>query len=315
VIFAGPGDYIEDIFVKPNVYIYGTGSTRTRLGSGATTIALDPSWNHGTSVGFDDRSGFQDLTMAAGTQVFNFSNVSSQAGKLNFILVTINNLVTVATASASSSINQVSFQDTIFFVGINQIGLTVSLYGSIGVNGASFLVQDTIDSDTTFEALASSTNGDVNIATTTNRILQAEFSGMTIRNLFVTNVGGNPLSIQGGSMTGNADISSASVATTNVKVNGIIQGTAFIHATQGSIVALLQTVNGGATVTSSPGATCTVTYAGAQSTVIPPVGVGSSTIVQPYPYNPTNLTAWSGSNPLTVQTALDRIAAAIGVIP
>lgn len=311
-IVIGPGDYIEDVFMKPNVYLYGSGSTRTRIGSGATLITLDPSWNHGSSANFDDRCGFQDLTIAAGNVTFNFDAVSSQAGKVFFYLATLNTLVTLV---AANDINQAGFQAVLFFVGVTQTGMSVSLWDCAGINGATFQIMDSPLANTIFVASGSSTDGDVIIPLTTNRICTVDVSGMNFRNLDLTNTGGNPAVVQTGSMIGNAIISSSSVALTTVNVNGVIQGSATISATQGTIVALLQAVNGGATVSSAVGATCTVTYAGGQSVITAPVGAGSTTIVQPYPYNPANLTAWSGTNPLSVQRALDRIAAFLGPIP
>lgn len=124
VISVAAGAYAEGatLNIKPNVYVVGSSQRAVRIT--ATTFGMDPTFAAGSGV--DNRSGYQSVTLV-GDCVFDWSAVTSAAGKLYFNFVLFNNAPSLY--GYNNGIAQALFDSCTFFLGT----LTVS-----GINIAVF---------------------------------------------------------------------------------------------------------------------------------------------------------------------------------
>jgi len=113
-VLVGPGRFDEGAIPIPgNTFIVGTGVLLTRISSTAWTLG-GTGWNSGANS--DDRSGFENLTVAGNPAVFDFTTVGlplgDRAGKFYIYECWLNPDITF---TGNSDINQVIVQDSRFF--------------------------------------------------------------------------------------------------------------------------------------------------------------------------------------------------------
>lgn len=127
-ILVGPGDYAENLVLKANVFIQGSGPIATRI-TGTTLNINDATWNVAAA---DNRSGFQDITISA-TCTFDFTaQTNNTDGKLYFF-----NIRTAAawTVTANNSINQLIVHDSQLFGTLTLNGMNTFLTGATWQSG------------------------------------------------------------------------------------------------------------------------------------------------------------------------------------
>lgn len=108
VITVGPGDYNENLVLKANIFIKGSGPISTRL-TGTTLNINDATWNVAAA---DNRSGFQDMSVNP-TCTFDFTTQTNNTdGKLYFFNIRNSGAWTL---TANNAINQLIVQDSEIF--------------------------------------------------------------------------------------------------------------------------------------------------------------------------------------------------------
>lgn len=127
------GAYTEGaIALKANVFICGDQKEAVRISASSFALASDFSGNG------DHRSGMSKLILAAGNANFDWSAVTSAAGKLYFSEVSING--SVALYGHNNAIAQAQFDSCIFFSTLTISGINVGIfnnnicYGNISLN-------------------------------------------------------------------------------------------------------------------------------------------------------------------------------------
>lgn len=100
VISVGPGDYNENLVLKANVFIKGSGPITTRI-TGTTLNINDTTWNVNAA---DNRSGFMDITVNP-TCTFDFSaQANNTDGKLYCFNIRTSGAWTVTANSVNSQL-------------------------------------------------------------------------------------------------------------------------------------------------------------------------------------------------------------------
>lgn len=123
VINVGAGDFNENIVLKANVFIYGSGPLVTRL-TGTTLNINDITWN---TSGADNRAGFSEMSVNP-VCTFDFNaQAGNDAGKLYFWNIRTSGAWTCTANNASSGINQVIIHDSQLFGAISCVGCTTSI--------------------------------------------------------------------------------------------------------------------------------------------------------------------------------------------
>lgn len=127
-ISVSPGDYAENLTIKANVFVKGSGPIATRITGTAQNIN-DATWNVSSA---DNRSGFQDITLN-GTCTWDFSaQAGNTDGKLYFYNVRSN---ATWTFTALNAINQAIARDCDFFGTWAQIGMNAFVSNSTWQSG------------------------------------------------------------------------------------------------------------------------------------------------------------------------------------
>lgn len=174
-IFVGPGDYNENLVLKANVFIKGSGPLETRI-TGTTLNINDTTWNV-TSA--DNRSGFQDVSVNP-TCTFDFSaQANNTDGKLYFWNIRTSG---AWTCTANTNITQVIMQDSQVFGAVTFVGCNTLIEGTV-FNGTAI----TLNSGTTAGqgagtlTLASGrTTGNITATYTSNGAITLNLSGIAI---------------------------------------------------------------------------------------------------------------------------------------
>lgn len=124
-ISVGGGAYSEGATfnIKPNVFIVGAAVGAVRIT--ATTFGMDASFSAGAGV--DNRSGYQNVILT-GACVFDWSAVTSSAGKLYFTSVTFNSAVTMT--GHNNTIAQAQFMSCQFFGTLTVSGINVGVFAN-----------------------------------------------------------------------------------------------------------------------------------------------------------------------------------------
>lgn len=126
VITVGPGDYNENIVLKANVFVKGSGPISTRL-TGTTLSINDATWN---VAGDDNRSGFMDMSVNP-TCTWDFNaQTNNTAGKLYFFNIRTSGAWTATANNSSSGINQLIMHDSQIFGAITSTGCNTSIQDS-----------------------------------------------------------------------------------------------------------------------------------------------------------------------------------------
>lgn len=122
VINVGAGDFNENLVLKANVFIYGSGPLVTRL-TGTTLNINDATWNSTA----DNRSGFSEMSVNP-VCTFDFnSQTNNTAGKLYFWNIRTSGAWTCTANNSSSGINQVVIHDSQLFGAISCVGCNTSI--------------------------------------------------------------------------------------------------------------------------------------------------------------------------------------------
>ena len=124
-ISVGGGAYSEGatLNIKPNVFVVGAAVGAVRIT--ATTFGMDASFSAGSGV--DNRSGYQNVILI-GACVFDWSAVTSSAGKLYFTSVSFNSAVTMT--GHNSTIAQAQFTSCQFFGTLTVSGINVGVFAN-----------------------------------------------------------------------------------------------------------------------------------------------------------------------------------------
>lgn len=127
-ISVGPGDYNENLTIKANIFVRGSGPISTRI-TGTVQNINDATWN---VSGADNRSGFQDITLN-GVCTWDFTaQAGNDTGKLYFYNIRSSGQWTF---TALNAINQVVVRDTDFFGGWTQVGINAFISNSTWQSG------------------------------------------------------------------------------------------------------------------------------------------------------------------------------------
>ncbi len=169
-IIVGSGTFASNISLKANVEVRGANPIATTI-SGNVDIN-DASW---TPAG-NHRSGFQDCALL-GSISFDFNATSSNEGKINLYNVRIG---TAPTCTSFSPINQVTFQDCLFFNGMVQNGINMSLYSCEFVNGGTYQINSVSQSLSLCTAYGGGINGPVIFTYTAGQAINAVFLGFAL---------------------------------------------------------------------------------------------------------------------------------------
>lgn len=124
-IHVAGGAYNEgaSLNIKPNVFIVGAASGAVRIT--ATTFGMDTGFSAGSGV--DNRSGYQNVILI-GACVFDWSAVTSSAGKLYFTSVAFNSTVTMT--GYNNTIAQAQFTSCQFFGAFTNSGINVGVFAN-----------------------------------------------------------------------------------------------------------------------------------------------------------------------------------------
>lgn len=208
LIDVGPGDYNENLSLKANVFVQGSGPIVTRL-TGTTLNINDASWN---APSMDNRSGFQDISVNP-TCTWDFTAQSSTEGKLYFFNIRTSG---VWTTTAYNAINQLIVHDSQFFNTTTFNGMNTYITGgvwqsgSINVNSSAavgIVAQLTI--------VGGRTNGAINATWTSNSAVTLNLSGLAVGASTV-------LTATGASCTVNANMDSIPVPANRSLVSSAI---------------------------------------------------------------------------------------------
>jgi len=112
--------------IKPNVFIAGAASGAVRIT--ATSFGMDSSFSAGSGV--DNRSGFQNVILIGGCN-FDWSTVTSSAGKLYFVNTIFNNSITLN--GYNNTIAQAQFTSCQFFGNFTNSGINVGVFANNSV--------------------------------------------------------------------------------------------------------------------------------------------------------------------------------------
>lgn len=173
-IFVGPGDYAENLVLKANIFIKGSGPLDTRI-TGTTLNINDATWNV-TSA--DNRSGFQDISVNP-TCTFDFSvQANNTDGKLYFWNIRTSG---AWTCTANTNVTQVIVQDSQFFGALTCIGCNSQL------EGCTFGSDITVQSGTTsgqgaavMTLVSGRTSANLVATWTSNGTVTMNLAGLTI---------------------------------------------------------------------------------------------------------------------------------------
>ena len=156
------GAYTEGaIALKANVFICGDQKEAVRISATSFSLASD------FSGSADNRSGMSKLIIAAGNANFDWSAVTSAAGKLYFSEVSTNGSVTLT--GHNNAIAQAQFDSCIFFAAVTVSGINVGVannnifYGNVTLNQHPNGGMATI-----FAATGGSISGTLRLNTTVN---------------------------------------------------------------------------------------------------------------------------------------------------
>lgn len=117
------GAYTEGaIALKANVFICGDQKEAVRISASSFALASDFSGNG------DHRSGMSKLILAAGNANFDWSAVTSAAGKLYFSEVSINGTVTLT--GHNNAIAQAQFDSCLFYSSLTISGINVGVFNN-----------------------------------------------------------------------------------------------------------------------------------------------------------------------------------------
>lgn len=170
VIHVGPGDYNENIVLKANVFIKGSGSNATRL-TGATLNINQATWN----TVADHRSGLQDLTINNVCSFLFTAQTNNTDGKLFFFNIRALGAWTVTARGAN---NQLSIQDSQFFAAYTQNGTNAYITGTSWQSGAISLNSSTVASiPATLVINGGRTTGNITATWTSNSAVTLTLAG------------------------------------------------------------------------------------------------------------------------------------------
>ncbi|HEY8911402.1 MAG TPA: hypothetical protein VIM51_14150 [Desulfosporosinus sp.] len=173
-IMVGPGDYIEGFSLKANIMIIGVNPIVVNIGSSESFIDIDdPSW----SIGGDNRSGFERVSLVASTLTFDFTAQSSVEGKVYFYNVRCN---TTPVFTAFNSTNQALIQNCMFFTGYTQTGMLIVLSNTDFVAGGLITVNSSALGDTTVLATGGGSDGSLMSIYTSGTPISISLIGFTI---------------------------------------------------------------------------------------------------------------------------------------
>lgn len=187
-IYINPGDYNENLSLKANVFIVGSGPLLTKI-TGSTVDINEATWN----VNADNRSGFQDLSLN-NVATWDFTAQTNNAqGKLYFY-----NIRTGAawTVTAQNAINQLIIQDSQVFGTTTFNGMTVFAQsvtwqsGNVVVNSSA-----TAGVPANFTAVGGKILGNITGTWTSNAAVALMLSGVTISSSTVLTASGASCSV------------------------------------------------------------------------------------------------------------------------
>ncbi len=136
VMYIEPGNYIENVTLKPHIYLWGAFPIAVRI-EGNIDIN-DPGW----AVNDDQRSGMENLTIV-GSGNFDFTHgVGSPQGKLQFYLVNFDSDVTV---NGFSNINQLWMESSVSFADLYLYGINTLLNAVDFTDGGTLLFDSSVN--------------------------------------------------------------------------------------------------------------------------------------------------------------------------
>jgi hypothetical protein len=261
LILVYPGEYNENLVMPANVFLQGIINDREQftIGDGSNTITLDPNFGTTPTVGV--------------------------GGIINAI---INSAVDLDYTLGTSSTNPVNFEffNTNWFVSLNVIGNTTSLFSAINIYN-SFL-----------EDAAVTISGGM-----TANFYISQFSDVTATALAGGQVPsltllGCPVGEAGGAATLTIDAT---------------EGAMGVVAVESEIFDTLHLVSTNASFNTTSLLPPTISFA--DGATIAQVTQTSHIFSTNVTYTAADVANWSGTNPTSVANALDRIAAHVGPVP
>lgn len=174
VIQVGPGDYPENLILKANIFIKGSGPIATRI-TGSTININDVSWNITTA---DDRSGFQDISIN-NTATWDFTaQANDTQGKLYFWNIRTGSTWAV---TADNAINQLIIQDSQMFGTTTFNGMTVYASGTTWQSGNIVLNSSSLAGvPATFTGVGCNIIGNISATWTSNATVTLNLSTVTM---------------------------------------------------------------------------------------------------------------------------------------
>lgn len=188
-IFVGPGDYNENLSIKANVFVHGSGPLATKL-TGSTININEATWNVASA---DNRSGFQDISIN-NVATWDFTaQAGNDSGKLYFY-----NIRTGAawTSTAQNAINQMIIQDSQLFGTTTQTGMSVFASGVTWQSG-NIVVNSAPSAGiaATFTAVGGKILGNITGTWTSNAAVSLVLSGITISSTTILTATGSSCSV------------------------------------------------------------------------------------------------------------------------